>query len=628
MKRIDDAELLAWLDGELSSERRAEIQAQLETDWELRTTLAQLERRIGKYIEATAHQSPPDIEPFDDFWQRLSPQLTALSAAPATAPQTASFFVRVKQWLGAEPYRLRLASATALTLLLSLGLLVYLSISPRLRPVSAEELLERSIQSETQPVRQLAEPVIYRKLQVKRIGTDARVATVMWESWRDPLRNQMRQRTANAPETQADARADAKAASAVLAELANVLRANQMDAQHPLSAAAFAAWRNRIQRQTETVVRNRDGLTLTTTAAAPHARNAIIEAALTVRPNDWHVVALQLQVQGEPTSQRFELHETAYAVLPAQALASVAEATPTLEAGAPSPWPSPSLSPGVSPSTSPTASVAAASIASAALEVEVLERLNQVNALLGEQLNLTRTPNGQLKVEGIVETDTRKAELLRALQAVVHHPAVKVEINTVAEAQARQAPSSQARQVIIQDAQVTQQAIPVETELRNYFSPRGLTGERLEQEMQRFSAQICSRSSRARAHALALKQIADRFTATQLPTLDQTTRERWRALLQQHAQGYRREWQQLRQQLQPIFAGAAETGAANSKLNSDDELLGAISQLFKLAATNDAALCQSFSVSTETTSAAVKRADFWRAVSTAEHLATQIAAWQ
>jgi hypothetical protein len=262
------------------------------------------------------------------------------------------------------------------------------------------------------------------------------------------------------------------------------------------------------------------------------------------------------------------------------------------------------------------------------LEIEVLERLNQVSALLGEQMNLTRTSDNTLRIEGIVETDARKGELLRALQAIANHPAVKIEISTVAEAQARQAQTSPPRKVIIQDAQVTQQSIPVEAELRGYFSPRGLAGERLEQEMQRFSAQICNRSSRARAHALALKQIANRFNAAQLQKLDPTIRERWRALLNQHAEGFRREWQQLRQQLQPIFPLAAEINAPSIKFTREEELLSAINRLFNLAATNDAALCQSFSLSTEVASAAVKRADFWRLVSQAESLAAQIATWQ
>src|SRR5205823_4595740 len=73
-------------------------------------------------------------------------------------------------------------------------------------------------------------------------------------------------------------------------------------------------------------------------------------------------------------------------------------------------------------------------IATAELEVEVLRLLHQAGADLGEQLSVTRRPEGELRVEGIVETDQRKQEILRALNSVVSNPAVKVEVNTVAEA--------------------------------------------------------------------------------------------------------------------------------------------------------------------------------------------------
>ena len=51
--------------------------------------------------------------------------------------------------------------------------------------------------------------------------------------------------------------------------------------------------------------------------------------------------------------------------------------------------------------------------ASADLEVEVLRLLSQAGADLGEQVNLTRGRDGLLRIEGIVETDQRKSELMR-----------------------------------------------------------------------------------------------------------------------------------------------------------------------------------------------------------------------
>lgn len=612
MKKTDEAELLAWLDGDLTPERRAEIQQQLEADWELRTTLAQLERRIGKYIEATAHQSPAEIEPFDDFWERLAPQLEGAPSPTSVRSTIPQMFARWVNAFAMLPHHWRLVSVAGTVLLMAAALIAALSLSSRVRPVAAEELLQRAIQGEELRLRQLPEPVVYRKLQIKRSG-----AAFTWESWNDAKRQQVRQRVHE------------KEAAAVLAELEGILRANHFDAQNPLSAAAFAAWRKAIKPKAEAVATNGNEHTLTTTVQTPVALNAITEAALVVRKNDWHAVALQLRVQADNEIRAYELRETAYEVLPAQALAALAEAALTGTALAKA-SPSPSPASTASPIAFPSASVAGTPLAtaSAELEVEVLERLNRANALLGEQLTLTRTSDGKLLIEGIVETDARKRELLAALQSVTSTPTVKVDLSTVAEAAARQTASAP-RKVIIQDAQVAQQSIPVEMELRSYFSPRIAAGERVEQELQRFSAQICSRSSRARAHALALKQIADRFTAAQLQALEPATRERWRALLAQHAQGYRREWQTLRQQLQPMFPLAANASTAEGKLSNDDELLSAINRLFKLAATNDAALCQSFSISTEAvTTAAVKRAEFWRAVGSAETLAAQIANWQ
>jgi len=70
-------------------------------------------------------------------------------------------------------------------------------------------------------------------------------------------------------------------------------------------------------------------------------------------------------------------------------------------------------------------------VATAELEVEVLRLLNQVGADFGEQLSVTHTPQGTLRVEGVVETDKRKKEILAALAPVKSNPAVRVELQTV-----------------------------------------------------------------------------------------------------------------------------------------------------------------------------------------------------
>jgi hypothetical protein len=70
--------------------------------------------------------------------------------------------------------------------------------------------------------------------------------------------------------------------------------------------------------------------------------------------------------------------------------------------------------------------------ATAELEVEVIRLLNQVDALSGEQLDVTRTAEGLLLIEGIIDTSERKQEIVRALDPVSNHPSVKIRIETPA----------------------------------------------------------------------------------------------------------------------------------------------------------------------------------------------------
>src|SRR5260370_32369454 len=95
-------------------------------------------------------------------------------------------------------------------------------------------------------------------------------------------------------------------------------------------------------------------------------------------------------------------------------------------------------------------------VATADLEVEVLRLLNQAGADMGEQVNVTRAADGQLKIQGVVETDQRKAEILHALAPVVANPSVQVEVKTVAEAtkQQRQGGTSSG-QTNVQGVEVT-----------------------------------------------------------------------------------------------------------------------------------------------------------------------------
>ncbi|MGH9847014.1 MAG: hypothetical protein ACREEM_50600, partial [Blastocatellia bacterium] len=274
--------------------------------------------------------------------------------------------------------------------------------------------------------------------------------------------------------------------------------------------------------------------------------------------------------------------------------------------------------------------------ATAELEVEVTSLLNQAGAFLGEQTELRRDAQGLLKVEALVETDARKAELLRALSPVAQHRAVRINVETIAEAARRQsaAQAQGSSPVIISQIEVGKEAIPVDAELRQHLSrhlsqQEGITSEQLEQELRRFSQLMMNRSLQARMHALALKQIAGRFSPGEARALDPQAREKWLQMLRDHARSAQQETAALRRDLEQVFpAQAAEERSENEagiRINDEMELAALAKRLFELTVANDEAVSRSFSIYTQREPAAPVRArPFWRSLRAAEKLAAQI----
>ncbi len=129
--------------------------------------------------------------------------------------------------------------------------------------------------------------------------------------------------------------------------------------------------------------------------------------------------------------------------------------------------------------------------------------LNRAKADRNEQVTLTRSAGGSLRVEGIVDSAERKQEFLRALAPVSNNPAVKIEIRTVAEAMQRtitRGPLS------IQESVETANAVAADDELRAYFEKRGSSGP-TDDAIRKYSSRVVKRAYDALFHAIELKRL-------------------------------------------------------------------------------------------------------------------------
>ncbi len=268
-----------------------------------------------------------------------------------------------------------------------------------------------------------------------------------------------------------------------------------------------------------------------------------------------------------------------------------------------------------------------AAVASAELEVEVTYLLNRIKANLGEQVTLARTAAGALRVEALVETEERKQEILRVLAPALNHPAVKVEVSTVAEALQRRKPSVEVGGAnAVREVEIASGTIPADADLRRYFSSRLTDRERIDEEINRFARRMMSRSRQALLHASALKGLVERFSPEALRALDPAAQAKWRAMIAEHAQACQREINALNQELQPIFFPAAPTAATDVAKTADDlNPAEAARRLLKLSYANDEMMRAAFAISNEIrTSDSLKAPHARHSLLVAERLANAI----
>jgi RNA polymerase sigma factor (sigma-70 family) len=354
----------------------------------------------------------------------------------------------------------------------------------------------------------------------------------------------------------------------------------------------------------------------------------LLKATLTLNKSDLHAIEQTLLVQRGDELREYRFVEASAELLPEKAVApSVFEIEPELtggvaEPGRPGDWASRDLTTSRVP---PSPSASAPPPASAELEVDVAYLLNRAKADRNEQVTLTRSVGGSLRVEGIVDSAERKQEFLGALAPVSNNPAVKIEIRTVAEAMQRPITPGP---VSIQETEETANTVAADDDLRAYFERRA-SADPTDDAIRKYSSRVVKRAYDALFHAIELKRLSNRFANVDMQTVAPGAREKWLDMLHEHATAFARETAALRQEIQPVFfPGASDAGSEGGAITSDAELARAIERLHKLALSNNEAVRSAFTTSSQSSAVAVKSAAFWQALFKAEELAKKIQNYQ
>jgi anti-sigma factor RsiW len=430
-------ELLAFLDGECRESETTRIRAHLEGCWSCRRERERIDLAVAAWIDAVAADrdsgggvSPEVVATFrtrlrDRAKQEPAQKEEMVREGKELGQGILSALWRSRPTPGGAHGGLRWALLGVWGLLLALGG----GWGSWPQTVSAEELLSRTTGAERRALERVSEPVIYRRLEVRRLDGSG---IAIWESWTDQDGRRFQEEQAGAVE----------AGDALIGELGVICRLNRLDAGSALSATAFSTWRRQVEILREEVNSHSvahistgeetEELVLTVTTAEPHVEKAIIEASLRIRAIDWHAVGLRIQVQGEAGPVHYELLESAFSVVPRQALRSNAPAgslAPMVsKAPVTAPWGGDrSVVSSIRPPTPSRRDLLDSQLA-------VRYALHELQADLGEQIEVENgdaSGSVAILVSGLVETDERRAVLDQRLRTIPH---VEVRLLTVAEA--------------------------------------------------------------------------------------------------------------------------------------------------------------------------------------------------
>jgi RNA polymerase sigma factor (sigma-70 family) len=357
-------------------------------------------------------------------------------------------------------------------------------------------------------------------------------------------------------------------------------------------------------------------------AAGQGPSEGLIQAILTLRKSDLHPIAQTLVINGGGEISEYRFVEVVYE-RPRLELVSPAVFEPDAEFL--------SKTDAVAPASARRAHsslVASPSPAMVAeLELDVAYALDRFRTRFGDQLNLIKTPAGRLEIRGVVDSDETRKEIREELSRVAgNHSAVRVQLETTTELLGRRA--KEPNRVIVRDFAGSDQSIPLYSELSRYFAAhegRGQTEQYRDQLVRAFAAQMVSRSQRAVAHSLELKQLGSRFSAAQLDQFTPSARAKWVSLVRNHAEALQRELSTLDGELQQILTPNQSGEAERVQISSSAALPGEIDRLHRLVVAIDQAVRSSFAASSGAAiNDGVKSARFRSGLATAARVAEEI----
>jgi hypothetical protein len=254
--------------------------------------------------------------------------------------------------------------------------------------------------------------------------------------------------------------------------------------------------------------------------------------------------------------------------------------------------------------------------ASPDLEVELLAKLDRMDALLEDKISVTRTNEGGLLISGVVESEQRRQEVVRGLGPAAAGSAVRLDIRAVDEAEQRGGQTDQTRNAA---STVTAESFG------QYLPTRHAADGTLDKDVRHLATAISQHSARARSHAMVLKRVLTSFSISEIEDMAPESRKLLGAIVRRHAEAVRRYLALLRQPLQRAIQSDSSATRESLELSLSDVSVAA-TRAFELISRIDDQVNASLAASPANRQVApFESPKFWELINRAETLASALA---
>lgn len=640
VNHLDDADLISHLDGELTSEEQAHARTHLESCWTCRSHLHGVQSNIESFLRARKQIAPAELPPSGPALALFRARLAQHSSTAIPFRLQLTNLLRLRfprDWFRGFTFDFQFNKAVVCALLIALVVVLALVLPLQWNTVSATELLTRAHKYES--LHEVsATKVVRARVRFQRIalatGTHKQLGEIQTAS-------------DNSSPAMYVAERDSSGAihEKLISDRHNLADAGIFVKEFSPQTAAYLTDRDWFPQVSNSsyrrlisgrgingdggvsVVQRGDAYEVHHLFAQAHA-SLIAKTVFVIDAKDYAPRRVSIFTTENNERYEYQIQRVSVEVIDrTPEIAALFEPAKREEKTAAANEPADKPDPRKGSEIEPAAPGPVPATATPQLEVEVLGALSQIDADLGQEVIVTRLPNGTLRVEAIVDTEERKRQILAALAAFAGNSAIAISIETAYEAsqralQSRETDTSTTTALTTEPA--SRNMIAVQYQVRQYLQRRGVAEHLLDTEVGRVANQVVGRSHRAMLHVWALKGLVQRFSAQDLGTLNPAARAKWLQMISTHARRFQTEATLLRKEIAAVL-DSQSVEVSVPEISDDRRLIEAVVELIDTASFNHEVVRSAFTISNGgSTTSAITAPPFWRSMAKAEATAASI----